>query len=137
MTILAVRVSVPAWPREQRQVRGSVACAAVDGDWRGKAGWGRALVAHRGGGRRERSDAWWTSAAVLSSRSAQLLCGGFCGAGRQIVSCKLEPPPFGMRKGFPSTGNFHNICVEEGNERFPLAEKLKLKWKMKPSQYWQ
>lgn len=45
-----------------------------------------------------------------------------------------RPPPFYIRKGFPSTGNSYNICAKEGNECFPLGEKLKLKWKMKTSQ---
>lgn len=38
VTILAASVSVPAWVRRQRQVRGFGTCACWWGDWRRQAG---------------------------------------------------------------------------------------------------
>lgn len=56
------------------------------------------------------------------------------GQGGKSLVVDWGPPTFYVRKGFPSTGNFCNICAEEGNEYFPLAEKLKLRWKVRANQ---
>lgn len=43
----------------------------------------------------------------LGPKVLNSFCGSVSGAGRQVVGGGSGPPPFYIRKGFPSTGNFH------------------------------
>lgn len=91
VTILAARVSVPAWVRRQRQVRGFGASAC----WWGAGGGGQGGMTpctpleDRGESIQMPGWVWLKAPLFFGPKALRPCCGGFSGSGRQVVGGEL------------------------------------------------
>lgn len=70
----------------------------------------------------------------LGPKALSSFYGGFSGAGRQVIGGGPGISILLHEERFPIYWKIPQYFAEEGNEHFPLAEKLKRRWRMKPTQ---